>query len=1283
YSNGQQNFSSQLINKTTDCLTLEASDILLLDYTCGNEESSDCPYDSSTTPTTTTPLPSNTSTPTTNASSNNGSNHQRASSMYSCHSDTTTATTNTTTSSDSEIDLTGLVEGLVDDETEERDKGEEDCYISLSHRIPSPSNQLVVLRQVLEKDPIERTEAETEIILNFINNIPAFSKYDVNIRKQLAAVMVLAIIEKPSTIILTHLEILDSFCCLIYGQVEHLYNNKTSRQLHPGDVFGITEPTMDTIYFEGIMKTCSPYCWFLCVSQTDFYKILNHSQSEFCRHEEDGKVVLITEHRNIDNYRKGHVIIRGTASKLLLGLLDCDSSDPFYIDDYLLTYRIFMPPSKNSSSLTNLLSGMDTICAKLLSWFDEQHLRDKVIRIVLTWINCYYLDFDNVNLPNPCNPVGQQFLQLFEAKLCSSLTLTTQLRLFHVALSTKAKVRHVTITRSNRDDEVLNFSILGGYEKGFGIFVSKVDEGSKAENVGLKRGDQILEVNGTNFAIISHARALEVLRSTTHLALTVRYNPFMFREMIALPEGSKNKKPIATALNTSAAITLNPTLQNKPNGGFSSSGTKIKKAIPKFANFITRRFNNLTEDQVDFHQPTARSLSASRSHSNPDLHTLTSTAPTSPFHELIAGHNHFSSNPQHVIRVFNAANGDSRYLLVHAETVAREVVMVSVREFGLCSQSSSGAKSSLNYSLYEVSVVPEANTIKQRRLPDQLSNLAERASLHSRYYIKENTSSTTSTTNTTQQQLSDDIATEILRECPQSLSFLNLNTLQIALELTLQDFNIFRSIEPQEFIYDLFSDELRKDEQELNLWRKELQEFESLSNKEMFWVINEILNEQSLVKRVKIIKYFIKIGNFCRTLHNYNSLFAILSGLGHGSVQRLKQTWDKLGAKYHKILKALQKIMDPSRNMALYRGEINTRSPPIIPFFPIVKKDLTFIHLAHLTYNCEDGLINFDKMRMLGKEIRNIINMSSQQYPCNTTSTQSGIPLPPPPPTTTFGPSATTPKRMFEEAMMRKKVKHYLSNVFSTIIYDEDALLAKSFELEAGAAPPQPVASAPSQTPPTTKPANKTQPSPTLSSTSSGSSSGKLKFGAESPQQLRKLLSLSEVDSKVSRNAHHHNHHPNNAKSLNIPMSSQQHIRSISEGQSQNNVMINTVSFQSQPHLHRHHHMHTSFPPRSVRHHSSVPLPIESSSVTSLRRLEQFQQIKKYQCNDAMAPFASTPNMRPPLPNYDEAIQRQHKLMNLVSATKQLARSQMPAPAIRQTSLTRNLSNDDDKVSAV
>jgi len=41
-------------------------------------------------------------------------------------------------------------------------------------------------------------------------------------------------------------------------------------------------------------------------------------------------------------------------------------------------------------------------------------------------------------------------------------------------------------------------------------------------------------------------------------------------------------------------------------------------------------------------------------------------------------------------------------------------------------------------------------------------------------------------------------------------------------------------------------------------------------------------------------------------------------------------------------------------------------------------KDLTFIHLGNPTQ--DDGLINFEKLRMIAKEIRHITNMASSPY---------------------------------------------------------------------------------------------------------------------------------------------------------------------------------------------------------------------------------------------------------------------------------------------------------------
>lgn len=64
------------------------------------------------------------------------------------------------------------------------------------------------------------------------------------------------------------------------------------------------------------------------------------------------------------------------------------------------------------------------------------------------------------------------------------------LRLLNIACAAKAKPRLVTLTKSARDSP-LAFSLLGGQEKGFPIFIDAVEPGSKAAEVGLKRGDQV------------------------------------------------------------------------------------------------------------------------------------------------------------------------------------------------------------------------------------------------------------------------------------------------------------------------------------------------------------------------------------------------------------------------------------------------------------------------------------------------------------------------------------------------------------------------------------------------------------------------------------------------------------------------------------------------------------------------------------------------------------------------------------------------------------------------
>lgn len=79
--------------------------------------------------------------------------------------------------------------------------------------------------------------------------------------------------------------------------------------------------------------------------------------------------------------------------------------------------------------------------------------------------------------------------------------------------------------------------------------------------------------------------------------------------------------------------------------------------------------------------------------------------------------------PDQVIRVFKA-DQQSCYIIISKDTTAKDVVTHTVNEFGLVAAPET-------YSLCEVSVSPEG-VIKQRRLPDQLSKLADRIQLNGR-----------------------------------------------------------------------------------------------------------------------------------------------------------------------------------------------------------------------------------------------------------------------------------------------------------------------------------------------------------------------------------------------------------------------------------------------------------------------------------------------------------------------------------------------------------------------
>lgn len=142
-------------------------------------------------------------------------------------------------------------------------------------------------------------------------------------------------------------------------------------------------------------------------------------------------------------------------------------------------------------------------------------------------------------------------------------------------------------------------------------------------------------------------------------------------------------------------------------------------------------------------------------------------------------------------------------------------------------------------------------------------------------------------------------------------------------------------------------------------------------NEIQYWVVTQICLTTSLSKRVQILRKFIKIAAHCKELQNLNAFFAIIMGLSNMAVARLTQTWEKLPSKLKRTFSQFESQIDPSRNHRRYRIFISKMEPPIIPFMPLLIKDMTFAHEGNKTY-LENGLINFEKMQMVAQTLRTI-----------------------------------------------------------------------------------------------------------------------------------------------------------------------------------------------------------------------------------------------------------------------------------------------------------------------
>jgi len=168
-------------------------------------------------------------------------------------------------------------------------------------------------------------------------------------------------------------------------------------------------------------------------------------------------------------------------------------------------------------------------------------------------------------------------------------------------------------------------------------------------------------------------------------------------------------------------------------------------------------------------------------------------------------------------------------------------------------------------------------------------------------------------------------------------TILSHTPLTIAKQLTKYEWTFFRELKQIEFL------DLR--------WNKEgkspaLNRLFSHFSDTCQWVQGEILLATTK-NQVSLLKKFIKIGQECLQLNNFNSTMEILSALNSHNVRRLSHIWQKLPSKLFSQYEKMDQLMSPCHNFSKYRERLHTAKPPVLPYMGIYTRDLTYIYTGN------------------------------------------------------------------------------------------------------------------------------------------------------------------------------------------------------------------------------------------------------------------------------------------------------------------------------------------------